>query len=562
MADPLPYRRRQTGDGQRRERTAALTPTHLDRLGRRDVVFESGSDSCVEIRRFNPMLAESPSFEAALRSSVETLGVVKHPALASAYVVERDGSDLLLESRVPVGRRVFDVIGPHDGWTFALGVVRDVLSALVALNEADGAVHGALSPDRIVITREGRYVVTEHVLASALESLRLSPADVRALGIIFPDGESPVRFTHWTDLMQLGYVTLSLLLSRPLASEDFPAVVPDYLDEFAEGAGSPDAAQKVRSWLERAMQVKGAAAFSSVTNAQISFDDVCHDVSVQGAESEGALLAFASENDAPVEPREEKKEQKAEIAPPAISIAVPVATPKAPIKPIPNVVATPVAVSTRQPRAGVRASTWLIAAVATLAVAEAAAIGAFWYGRSTSRVDDHQTNAAAPPDLSVAAALPPASWKGSKAAPSPKATPFARARMGRVTVTSGIDLQILRAGVAIGSTGVPFALEDGRYTLDFVNEALGYRVSRPVTVVGGQMTTVKVPIPNGLVSINAIPWAQVTIDGKDIGQTPLANVSLPIGTHEIVFTHPQFGVRTQTVTIKVDSITRVTQDFR
>jgi hypothetical protein len=105
-------------------------------------------------------------------------------------------------------------------------------------------------------------------------------------------------------------------------------------------------------------------------------------------------------------------------------------------------------------------------------------------------------------------------------------------------------------------------IADGRYRLDFVNQGLGYRVSLPVTVTGGQMTTVKVPVPNGRVSINAVPWAQVTIDGADVGQTPLANLSLPIGSHDVVFAHPQFGERHQTVVVKVDGIARVTQNFR
>jgi len=134
--------------------------------------------------------------------------------------------------------------------------------------------------------------------------------------------------------------------------------------------------------------------------------------------------------------------------------------------------------------------------------------------------------------------------------------------VGGLTVTSAIELQVFKDGTPIGSTTTPLAVADGRHKLDFVNQALGFRVSLPVTVTGGQMTTVKVPIPNGRVSINAVPWAQVSIDGADVGQTPLANLALPIGSHEIVFSHPQFGERRQTIVVKVDGIARVTQNFR
>ena len=56
--------------------------------------------------------------------------------------------------------------------------------------------------------------------------------------------------------------------------------------------------------------------------------------------------------------------------------------------------------------------------------------------------------------------------------------------------------------------------------------------------------------------------ADVEIDGQPAGETPLANMTLPIGTHEITFRHPQLGVRKQTVVVKLDGLTRVTQTFQ
>jgi hypothetical protein len=129
-------------------------------------------------------------------------------------------------------------------------------------------------------------------------------------------------------------------------------------------------------------------------------------------------------------------------------------------------------------------------------------------------------------------------------------------------VKSAVDLQVFKGGVALGSTAAPLAVADGRQTFDFVNEALGFHITLPATIVGGQMTTLRVPVPRGRLSINAEPWAQVAIDGTAVGPTPLANLSLPIGTHEVLFTHPQFGERRQTVVVKVDGIARVTQNFR
>jgi hypothetical protein len=71
------------------------------------------------------------------------------------------------------------------------------------------------------------------------------------------------------------------------------------------------------------------------------------------------------------------------------------------------------------------------------------------------------------------------------------------------------------------------------------------------------MTAITIAVPNGRVSINAAPWADVWIDGAAAGQTPLANLVLPIGTHEIVFRHPQLGEQRQQVTVKADGLARV-----
>jgi hypothetical protein len=69
-------------------------------------------------------------------------------------------------------------------------------------------------------------------------------------------------------------------------------------------------------------------------------------------------------------------------------------------------------------------------------------------------------------------------------------------------------------------------------------------------------------VPNGRISINALPWANVWIDGSAAGETPLANLSMPIGQHEIVFRHPQLGEQRQTVVVKTEGLTRVSVKFQ
>jgi hypothetical protein len=56
-----------------------------------------------------------------------------------------------------------------------------------------------------------------------------------------------------------------------------------------------------------------------------------------------------------------------------------------------------------------------------------------------------------------------------------------------------------------------------------------------------------VPMPSGKLSISALPWAEVSVDGRSIGQTPIGNLSVSVGTHEVVWRHPEHGERRQMV---------------
>jgi hypothetical protein len=128
---------------------------------------------------------------------------------------------------------------------------------------------------------------------------------------------------------------------------------------------------------------------------------------------------------------------------------------------------------------------------------------------------------------------------------------------GGIKLSCPIELQVFENNNLLGSTAGPIAVNEGPHALDLVNETLGFRTRQTVTVRSGGMTNLVVPVPDGRVSINAVPWADVVIDGTPAGQTPIANLSLKIGQHEVIFRHPQLGEQKQTVTVKVDGLTRV-----
>jgi serine/threonine-protein kinase len=93
------------------------------------------------------------------------------------------------------------------------------------------------------------------------------------------------------------------------------------------------------------------------------------------------------------------------------------------------------------------------------------------------------------------------------------------------------------------------------------NESVGFRDVRTVEVIPGKITPVAVTLPNGEISINARPWAEVFVDGNRVGETPVSQLSLPLGVHEVVFRHPDLGERRVSVVVKIGATGRAFTDF-
>lgn len=116
--------------------------------------------------------------------------------------------------------------------------------------------------------------------------------------------------------------------------------------------------------------------------------------------------------------------------------------------------------------------------------------------------------------------------------------------------------------------GSPYEFRVPTQRYRFTVSHTGYRdESQTVQLVGGEITEVSVelrrrPTTNrpgettppesnepGRLTFNATPWCNVTIDGRNAGQTPVVNFELAPGRHTIVCSNPQAG--TEHVTINV-----------
>jgi hypothetical protein len=134
---------------------------------------------------------------------------------------------------------------------------------------------------------------------------------------------------------------------------------------------------------------------------------------------------------------------------------------------------------------------------------------------------------------------------------------------GWVSLTTPVEMQLFEDGRLVGSSRSDrIMMSVGDHTLQIVNEALGYRATRTVQVSPGKVTPMRVDIPKGTAALNASPWAEVWIDGERVGDTPMGNVSLPIGTHDVLFRHPELGEQRHSVTVTLSATARLSVDMR
>lgn len=147
-------------------------------------------------------------------------------------------------------------------------------------------------------------------------------------------------------------------------------------------------------------------------------------------------------------------------------------------------------------------------------------------------------------------------------APAASAMPPAVA-MGALHVEAPFEVQVFEDDRLVGASTSPrLALSTGAHTLTLVNTALGFSQTTRASIAAGRVAVVAADAPAVPVQLNALPWAEVTVDGRVLGETPLANVPLTLGTHRVVFHHPDLGDHVETLTVRAGAPVRLAADLR
>ncbi len=593
------------------------TQGRSDGLGDRLLMFDNTNAVSLELLRFRSTLAATSGFEVALRERVDRLGRFEHPAFSAIRAVEHldEGGGLALVSTHVPGRRLSEMFQgpqPRAGLhpAFVTWLIRQLTPALAALqSEGHEFCHGALGADRVVVTAEGHLLIAEHVLGSALQRLRLTSRRLsQEFGVIAPATELGVaRLDARTDVVQLGLTALSVLLGRRLTLEEFQDELEPLLNEFSDTARhrSPFLVPPLRRWLERALQF-GDYGFRSASDAQEGLKELPEATSPRGFASVRsaipvALPAGAASTRIVAGPlrtgaTNSHTQDPAELHvldfAPADRLASDAVTGQA------SLIAPSRGVAGNR---GYQIRGWLTLGLALIALVEAGVVGRLLSASSsplapmpvpiviespqagdvvmvdgrragttpltiTVGSDTHSIRLYGPESPARGPLLNPTppidgpseTDRASGRTIGPPAQAATRLRPGGVRLISPIELYVLENDRVLGSSADgPIVAAAGVHELVLINTALGYRTRQRVNINEGQIVPLTITPPHGRVSINAIPWAHVSIDGRPVGETPLADVSVPAGEHTITFRHPELGERREAVTVRPGAETRV-----
>jgi hypothetical protein len=557
-----------------------------DGFGDRLLMFDNAATGPLELLRLRPDFSFIPAFEASVRARVRQLASLTHKGFALARAVNHleNGEGLTVVSAHVPGTRLSDLFQstrPHGGMhpvsvRWALG---ELVPALAELHRQSGDIaHGALAPDRIVITADRRLVITDYVFGDALANLRL-PADRlwAEFGVVPTTARDSAVLDQRSDIVQVALITISLVLGRRVSPTEYPQHLHKLIDEFTAACNrrAPSVTPGLRTWLEGALYPNGYASAIEGELALMMGAGLPEASSIEVAGRPAATPVPAPPPPRPVpavrpaattsifesRPVAREEEERAETPQTSRVMVNRVAAVLSTIVLLQSAAMVALMFRSSSP-AGVTRISIESASPGAMVLVNGQQVGVtpldlpLGGGQPSIRVVPPQvspvarTSAVLPVSARVEAGLGPTAGKQPEAA-----------RSGGVRVVSPIPVQVMEGEHVLGSSGGPIYTTPGVHRLELVNSTLGYRTTQSIRVVAGRVTPLQVEPPAGRISINAQPWAQVLIDGKPVGDTPLANLSVALGEHEVVFRHPQLGEQRQIATVKADALTRVSANF-
>lgn len=269
---------------------AARSPSFEDGFGKRVLFVDRATGESLEYLRLRPELTAFPAFVTAVRERIARFAGLDDPRFAKVHRLEPlppdtpDGpGSLAVVSRRPSGDRLADILQTAEEHGLLVDMdnfgqlVGEIVSAVAYLHRTfSGAAHGSVGSGRIFVTPESGIVLTDYVYAPALEALNLPRDRVwQQFRLAIPPLAGRLRIDRRTDAMQIGMVTLSLLLARPIREDEFPNRIPDLIGSAIDKVpGGRDGAmgKPLRTWLTCALQLDPRRNFTSAIELETALE--------------------------------------------------------------------------------------------------------------------------------------------------------------------------------------------------------------------------------------------------------------------------------------------------
>jgi hypothetical protein len=575
-------------------RTPSSAPVAFqDGLGQRRLSI-SVTNEPLELLALREELTAVSSFEFALRDRVSRLSSFQSEHYGRVRGVERigkTGTMLAVVSEHVEGVRLSEILTFAESRMLpietnaALCLIRQLIHALALLHQKMPDVcHGAVGPERIVVTPQARLVLVEHVLGAAIDQLHYTHEQYwKVLRIPLPRTGSGPQFDRRSDITQAGVTALALILGRPIAEDDYPTRI----GEMANGTWALSATGGIeplpaalRDWLMRAIQLDPRNPFPSALEAWAELDRVLHysDPIAEVAALKGFLARFrarlAADSGKPSSPA--TAPAPAALGPTAVSTvpAAPVlapapaaaAAPKlgpqavvVPPRPVAAVAQapgvpspTPDPVPSMHPQAATRPDSPIAPAVTAPAKDNQAGEGR--RSEEAESVMEKNTSFLRGRWVAAAVVLVALTSGGTLAVGRLMSPAVAPESLGTLSVqTNPAGATIVVDGQQRGISPLSVQLKPGRHVVELVTD--GDVRTIPVTITAGGQVSQFIEIPRaasalGELQIRTEPaGAQVTVDGRVLGRSPLTAEGLTPGQHTVVVEN-ELGPVTQRVTIE------------
>jgi hypothetical protein len=254
-----------------------------DGLGTRRI--EADGRINTEVLEIAPELASQPVLEQAIRGRASRYADLDTRLFAPVKRIERVGSSFRIACEMPAGVRLSQLLAHLESTGEVVPESAMVeLSSLVINTVASlhgwpgGLAHGAISPAHVLLTNDGRIMLTDCVFGATFEAMQRNREQLwKEFGLAMPAAAGMARFDQQADVTQMGALILAIVLQRPLRGGEYPRGVNDLVVTATESSstrGVRDSSSAMRMWLQEALQIHPRLAFRSAVEAQRSFSDI------------------------------------------------------------------------------------------------------------------------------------------------------------------------------------------------------------------------------------------------------------------------------------------------